>query len=113
MSFQEPAWETRWHRHGRPSREDGCIEFPAAYAGANRTTMNEPEKIIHDLETEFPALSGIAFATAQNETLASGQSVLQSENGVIYEVYPDGMRREHKRIEPPTRVLAGRKIAIR
>ena len=75
--------------------------------------MSEPEKIIHDLETQFPALSGIAFTTARNETLASGQSVLQSENGVIYEVFPDGTRREHKRIEPPTRVLAGRKIAIR
>lgn len=77
------------------------------------TTMSEPEKIINELETEFPALSGIAFTAARNETLASGQSVLQSENGVIYEVFPDGTRLERKRIEPPTPIPAGTKVAIR
>ena len=41
------------------------------------------------------------------------QSVLQSENGVIYEVFPDGTRLERKRIEPPTPVPAGTKIVIR
>jgi hypothetical protein len=81
--------------------------------GAIRTAMSEPEKIIDELETKFPALSGVAFTTARNETLASGQSVLQSEGGVIYEVFPDGTRLERKRIEPPTPVLAGTKIVIR
>ena len=75
--------------------------------------MSEPEKIIDELETKFPTMSGIAFATARNETLASGQSVLQSENGVIYEIFPDGTRLERKRIEPPTPIPTGTKVAIR
>jgi len=74
--------------------------------------MSEPEKIITELETQFPALSGTAFATARKETLAAGQSVLQSENGVIYEVFPDGSRIERKRIEPPTSIPAGTRISI-
>jgi hypothetical protein len=41
------------------------------------TTMSEPERIITELETEFPALSGVASMNARNETPASGQSVLQ------------------------------------
>lgn len=75
--------------------------------------MSEPEKIITELEKTFPSLSGIAFTTARNETLASGQSVLQSANGVIYEVFPDGRRVERKRIEPPTPIPAGTKLVIR
>ena len=75
--------------------------------------MSEPEQIITELEMTFPALSGIAFTTARNETLASGQSVLQSANGVIYEVFPDGRRVERKRIEPPTPIATGTKVVIR
>lgn len=75
--------------------------------------MSEAEKIITELETGFPALSGVAFAMARNETLASGQSVLHSENGVVYEVFPDGSRIERKRIEPPTPIPSGTKVVIR
>jgi len=76
-------------------------------------TMSEPEKIITELETQFPALSGIAFTKAREESLAAGQSVLSSENGVIYEVFPDGRRLERKRIESPTPIPVGTKMAIR
>lgn len=75
--------------------------------------MSEPEKIITELETAFPGLSGLAFTKARKETLASGQSVLQSENGVIYEVFPDGRRVVRKRIAAPTRVSVGTKVIIR
>ena len=75
--------------------------------------MSEPEKIIHDLETKFPALSGQAFHDARAQTLASGQSVWESEDGVIYEVFPDGRRVERKRIEPPFPIPAGTKAVIR
>jgi len=68
---------------------------------------------IQELENQFPAVSGSAFAAAREQTLASGQSVLQSEQGLIYEVYPDGARRLVKRIEPPTPVVAGSKFTIR
>jgi len=75
--------------------------------------MSESEKIITELEKSFPTLSGMAFKTARDEALAAGQSVLVSEDGVIYEVFPDGRRIERKRIEPPTRVALGTKVLIR
>lgn len=65
------------------------------------------------LESQFPTASGAAFAAAREHTLASGQSVLQSQAGVIYEVYPDGRRRVVKSIEAPTPVVAGTCIKIR
>ncbi len=75
--------------------------------------MSEPEKIIQQLETMFPSLSGVTFSAARKETLASGQSVLLSENGVIYEVFPDGTRLKRKNIEAPTPIKEGTKIPIR
>ena len=62
---------------------------------------------IQQLENRFPPVSGSAFAAARERVLASGQSVLESEGGVIYEVFPDGRRVEVKKIEPPTEVKPG------
>jgi hypothetical protein len=75
--------------------------------------MADRDVDIEALETQFPAVSGSAFADARERVLASGQSVLQSENGVIYEVFPDGSRAIKKRIEPPIAVIPGSKITIR
>lgn len=71
------------------------------------------DKDIQKLENQFPAVSGSAFAAAREKALASGNSVLQSEQGVIYEVFPDGRRKVVKKIEPPTSVTPGSKITIR
>ena len=68
---------------------------------------------IQKLESQFPAVSGSAFAAARDLVLASGQSVLQSQDGFIYEVFPSGQRVMIKKIESPTSVVAGSKIAIR
>ena len=68
---------------------------------------------IQQLESQFPAVSGAAFAAAREQTLAAGHSVLESKAGVIYEVFPDGHRRRVKAIEPPTQTAAGRKVALR
>jgi hypothetical protein len=68
---------------------------------------------IQKLESQFPAVSGSAFAAARDRVLASGQSVLQSEEGVIYRVFPDGRKERVKGIEPPTRVTAGRIYTLR
>jgi hypothetical protein len=68
---------------------------------------------IEALEIQFPAVSDAAFAEARERVLASGQSVLQCENGVIYEVFPDGRRVEKKRIDPPLRAELGSKYIIR
>ncbi len=68
---------------------------------------------IQQLENRFPAVSGLAFAAAREQVLSSGQSVLQSENGVIYEVFPDGRRVEVKKIEPPVQFVSGSIFTIK
>ena len=74
--------------------------------------MADQEKDIVELENQFPSASDSAFAGARQHVLASGQSVLQSEDGCIYEVFPDGTKRLIKKIEPPLPVVRGRKITI-
>ena len=78
-----------------------------------RFSMTDHEKHIRELETQFPLLSGPVFSTARQQTLASGQSVLQSEQDVIYEVFPDGTRRRVKELESSTPVTPGSKITLR
>jgi hypothetical protein len=68
---------------------------------------------IQNLESQFPSVSSSAFAAARERVLASGQSVLQSHDGVIYEVFPDGRRVEIKKIEPPTQFVSGSIFTIR
>jgi len=43
----------------------------------------EDDREIEKLESQFPAASGVAFATAREQVLATGQSVLQSKGGTI------------------------------
>jgi hypothetical protein len=75
--------------------------------------MSNQESEIQKLESQLPPLSGIAFAAARERVLASGQSVLQSEDGVVYEVFPDGRRVVVKQIEKPSSVTQGSMITIR
>lgn len=75
--------------------------------------MAEQENDIAKLEALFPSASGSAFAAARDTVLRSGQSVLQSENGCIYEVFPSGEKKFIKRIEPPVAVEIGQKFIIR
>ncbi len=75
--------------------------------------MPDEENEIQKLESQFPAVSGQAFAAAREQVLASGQSVLQSEGGVIYRVFSDGRKELVKQIEPPTAVTPGTKLTIR
>ena len=75
--------------------------------------MPDQENNIEILENQFPAVSGSAFAAAREQVFASGQSVLQSEQGCIYEVFPNGQRIVVKKTEPPTPNVSGRTITIR
>lgn len=75
--------------------------------------LSTPENELERLEREFPPVSGQAFAAARERMLVSGQSVLQSENGCIYEVFPDGRKVFVKQIESPTPVTPGTKFTIR
>ena len=76
--------------------------------------MPEPksEAELQLLESSFPSVSGSVFAAARERVLASGQSVLQSEGGSIYEVFPDGRKEFVKTVEPPIRVASGRKFSL-
>jgi hypothetical protein len=71
------------------------------------------EKEIDELERRIPEWAKVAFDQAYRRTLAAGYSVLVSDNGIIYEVFPGGTRRPVKRIAPPTPVERGHKIQIR
>jgi hypothetical protein len=81
--------------------------MPMLYRLRRRFAMSDQD--IQNLESQFPAVSGSAFATAREQVLKSGQSVLQSENGVI----PDGRRVEVKKIEPPTHFKTGSTFTIK
>lgn len=65
------------------------------------------------LESQFPTVSGKAFAAAREQVLASGQSVLQSEGGFVVRVHPDGRKEVVKQIEPPIHVKSGTRYTIR
>lgn len=68
---------------------------------------------IQRLESQFPPLSGVAFIAARKEALAAGLSVVESEEGVLYETFPDGSRKVVKQIEPPMPVAEGSIFTIR
>jgi hypothetical protein len=71
--------------------------------------MQIDEKAIDYLEQHIPELAESAMKQAYWQALASGSSVLEHENGVIYEVFPDGTRKVVKTIPPPTPVKVGEK----
>ena len=71
------------------------------------------EKSVQFLETHIPELAQSAGTQAYWQTLASGNSVLQSDNGIIYEVFPDGTRTVVKNITPPTPVRIGEKRILK
>lgn len=65
------------------------------------------------LESQFPSVSGSAFAAARKQVLASGHSVLESSDGFLYEVFPNGERKRVKAVERPTPITPGSKVKIR
>lgn len=67
--------------------------------------MSEEELV--RLEEEFPANAWKAFKAARERALATGSSVLEAKDGVIYEIFPDGTRRKVKEIDPPVHVPVG------
>ena len=75
--------------------------------------MSDHEKAVEKLENEFPAVSGSAFAAAREGALSAGHSLIESENGQLYEVFPDGHRIFVKKIAPPRSVVRGSFITLR
>lgn len=74
--------------------------------------MSIQEEAIQYLEAYIPELAESAVTQAYWQALAAGSSVLESENGVIYEIFPDDARNLVKTIEPPTPVSVGEKQVL-
>ena len=80
------------------------------YTDAERVVIHE--RCICEMESKFPLLAASAFAQAKQKVLGAGLSVLESEQGVLYEVFPDGTKLKIKDVPKPTAVVAGSKIQI-
>lgn len=74
--------------------------------------MTPNEQSMRFLEEHIPDLAASALTQAYWQTLASGNSVLESDNGIIYEVLPDGTRKVVKTSEPPSVVQPGARRVI-
>lgn len=75
--------------------------------------MSDQAQQIESLENAFPAVSGSAFAAARERALSAGHSVFESENGGLYEVFPNGRRVLVKKIAPPQPVVSGTVIKLK
>lgn len=69
--------------------------------------MKHPDETLDFLEQQIPALSASAVIVAYWAALSAGQSVLQTEDDAIVEVFPDGTRRVVKAIEPSVPTTTG------
>lgn len=106
QGIQAPTLALHLDANTRLPRTDDCRML-----AIERFAMSDQD--IQKLESQFPAVSGSAFAAARDRVLASGQSVLSSEDGAIYEIFPDGRRLLVKHIEPPTQFQPGSIFTIR
>ena len=70
------------------------------------------EKAMCFLEEHIPELAEVAFKQAYWSALASGSSVLISENGNLVEVFPDGKQKIIKPLPPSIPVVRGQKLEI-
>lgn len=65
------------------------------------------------LEEHIPELATVAFKQAYWAALASGSSVLISENGNLVEVFPNGKQKFIKRLPPSIPVTRGQKLEMK
>jgi hypothetical protein len=70
------------------------------------------EEAMSFLEEHIPKLASVAFKQAYWAALASGSSVLISENGDLVEVFPDGKHKFIKHLPPATLVTPGQRFEI-
>lgn len=75
--------------------------------------MENNEKAIDYLEAHIPELAEAAVKQAYWQALASGSSVLVSENGVMKEVFPDGTSKIIQENAPFVKTRKGQIIKIK
>jgi hypothetical protein len=61
---------------------------------------------------DIDSIAKLAFTNARNKALESNLSVVETCNGVLYEVFPDGKRVEIKKIPQPIGVNKNNIISI-
>lgn len=71
------------------------------------------EEAMSYLEEHIPELADAAFTQAYWAALASGSSVLISENGSLVEVFPDGTKKFIKHLTPPTPATPGQRFVLK
>jgi hypothetical protein len=74
--------------------------------------MNMTEESMRFLEEHIPDLADAALKQAYWQALATGSSVLVSEEGELVEIFPDGTRKVLKQLEPQTDVIAGQRLEL-
>lgn len=74
--------------------------------------MTLSEEAMTYLEEHIPELAEVAFKQAYWAALASGSSVLISENGNLVEVFPDGKHKFIKNLAPSIPVTQGQRLEI-
>ena len=70
------------------------------------------EETLDYLEAKIPELAVLAMKKAYWDALASGSSVLVSENGSLVEVFPDGTRKFIKKLASWVPVKRGQKLEL-
>lgn len=75
--------------------------------------MENNEKAIDYLEEHIPEMAEAAVKQAYWQALASGASVLISDNGVIKEVFPDGTSKIIERNAPFVKTEKGKIIKLK
>ena len=75
--------------------------------------MENNEKAIQYLEEHIPEMAEAAVKQAYWQALASGSSVLVSDNGVIKEVFPDGTSKIIEEGKPFVKTRKGQIIKIK
>ena len=74
--------------------------------------MNMTEESMRFLEEHIPDLADAAVKQAYWQALATGSSVLVSEEGALVEIFPDGTRKVLKQLEPQTSCTVGQRLEL-
>lgn len=74
--------------------------------------MKLTEEAITYLEEHIPEMAELALKQAYWNALASGHSVLISENGKLVEIFPDGKKKFIKSLPPRIPVTPGTKYTL-
>jgi hypothetical protein len=74
--------------------------------------MSMTEESMRFLEEHIPDLADAAVKQAYWQALATGSSVLVSEEGALVEIFPDGTRKVLKQLEPQTAVTSGQRLEL-